>query len=50
MDKFRLWPLSKGYSEVYFDKLFDPRVTNEFASAAFRFGHSLIPHAFQSGM
>ena len=48
MDQFRLWPLSKGYSDVYLDT-FDPRVTNEFAAAAFRFGHSLIPHKFQSG-
>ena len=47
MDQFHLWPLSKGYSDVYLDT-FDPRVTNEFAAAAFRFGHSLIPHKFQS--
>ena len=48
MDKFHLWPLSKGYSDVYLDAI-DPRVTNEFATAAFRFGHSLIPHSFKSG-
>ena len=49
MDKFHLWPLSKGHSKAYIDT-FDPRVTNEFAAAAFRFGHSLIPQTFQSGM
>ena len=49
MDAFHLWPLSKGYSNVYLDS-FDPRVTNEFAAAAFRFGHSLIPHSFQFGL
>ena len=48
MDKFHLWPLSKGFSDVYLDTI-DPRVTNEFAAAAFRFGHSLIPHTFQTG-
>ena len=34
-----------GYSLQYLDS-FDPRVTNEFATAAFRFGHSLIPSRF----
>ena len=45
MTSFGLWPLSKGYSNQYIDS-FDPRVTNEFATAAFRFGHSLIPSKF----
>ena len=45
MTSFGLWPLSKGYSREYRDD-FDPRVTNEFATAAFRFGHSLIPKHF----
>ena len=48
MNAYHIWPLSQGYSNVYLDT-FDPRVTNEFAAAAFRFGHSLIPHSFQSG-
>ena len=48
MDHFNLWPISKGYSDAYLNT-FDPRVTNEFGAAAFRFGHSLIPHFFQSG-
>ena len=46
MDKFGLWPLSKGYSDAYMDT-FDPRITNEFAASAFRFGHSLIPDVFK---
>ena len=46
MDKFGLWPLSKGYSDSYMDT-FDPRITNEFAASAFRFGHSLIPDTFK---
>ncbi len=45
MNSFGLWSLSKGYSEDYRDD-FDPRITNEFAAAAFRFGHSLIPNTF----
>ena len=46
MSRFGLWPLSSGYSNAYLDS-FDPRVTNEFATAAFRFGHSLIPNSFE---
>ena len=45
MTSFGLWPLSKGYSDSYRDD-FDPRITNEFATAAFRFGHSLVPSTF----
>ena len=40
-----LRPRTTGYSSSYLDS-FDPRVTNEFATAAFRFGHTLIPTKF----
>ena len=43
---FGLRPRTTGYSSSYLDS-FDPRVTNEFATAAFRFGHSLIPTKFK---
>jgi len=41
MTTFNLLPLTSGYSRDY-DSNIDPRVTNEFAAAAFRFGHSMI--------
>ena len=48
-----LTPLSSGYVKRYLNHLslggeFDPRITNEFATAGFRFGHSLIPSKFKN--
>lgn len=42
MQTFGLWPLNSGYSRDYRDD-FDPRITNEFSTAAFRVGHTMIP-------
>ena len=42
MSLFGLNPQSQGYSGDY-DPSIDPRITNEFAAAALRFGHTLIP-------
>jgi peroxidase len=42
MTRFGLFPLTEGFSTNYRTD-FDPRITNAFASAAFRMGHTLIP-------
>ncbi|CAL8130640.1 unnamed protein product [Orchesella dallaii] len=41
MRTFELQPTQKGYTELY-NRNIDPSITNAFASAAFRFGHSMI--------
>ena len=41
MDKYGLYPLINGFSNNYTTD-FDPRITNAFAAAAFRIGHTMI--------
>jgi peroxidase len=46
MDAYGLTPQTHGYSSSYDEKA-NPSVANEFASAAFRMGHSLIQGAMK---
>jgi len=47
MKSYGLFPRESGFSTDYSDN-FDPRINNEFAAAAFRFGHSMVPKTFSS--
>jgi len=47
MNVYGLFPKSTGFSTDYSPD-FDPRINNEFATAAYRFGHSMIPTTFSS--
>ncbi|KAK8781117.1 hypothetical protein V5799_017543 [Amblyomma americanum] len=40
MSEYRLWPQKSGYTE--YNAQVDPTMINEFAAAAFRFGHSNV--------
>jgi len=42
MNTFNLFPKTSGYATDY-NRNLDGRINNEFAAAAFRFGHSMIP-------
>ena len=47
MRSYGLFPRESGFSSDYSNS-FDPRINNEFAGAAFRFGHSMVPDQFRS--
>jgi len=47
MKSYGLFPRESGFSTDYSDN-FDPRINNEFAAAAYRFGHSMVPKTFSS--
>lgn len=42
MERFGLLPLKEGYFKNYNSSI-DPNIANSFATAAFRFAHSIIP-------
>ena len=41
MDHLDILPLSRGYSNKYSNRV-NPTILNSFATAAFRFGHTLV--------
>lgn len=46
MDKFELTPKDEGQTRLY-DSNLNAGITNVFATAAFRFGHSLVGNLLQ---
>jgi len=46
MEKFELMPRDSGATQLY-DESLNPSITNVFATAAFRFGHTLIQSHIQ---
>ena len=46
MDSFGMKPSEAGFNQLY-DAEVNPSVTNAFATAAFRFGHSLVQGKMQ---
>ena len=47
MEKWNMRPTERGYSGLY-NKDVNPAITNAFATAGFRFGHSLIAGEIES--
>lgn len=43
VDNFELRPKRSGWTQFY-DPQLNPGITNVFATAAYRFGHSMIPN------
>ena len=47
MQDMGMLPLESGFSQDY-DPDLNPTILNEFATAAFRFGHTLVQGQFES--
>ena len=46
MERFGLLPRTVGYSNSYSENV-TASIFNEFATAAYRYGHSMVPHWFE---